>query len=76
MRRNISYRRLQRLAEMAATKDPKIMKQLIELAMHWENDVGFIIDKAFDLPHPPSTWKDLPKWLRKWNKAAKKIVGF
>lgn len=75
-RKSIGLRRLQCLAEIAAKRDSKILERLIELAMYWENDVGYVVDEFFSLPHPPSTWKELGKWRREWNKKAKQITGF
>jgi superfamily II DNA/RNA helicase len=72
----ITIKRLKKLAQMAVEKDPKVLPQIIDLAMHWENDLGDIVDEVFNLPKPPSKWNERMAWLRKWNKEAKKIVGF
>lgn len=75
-KQNIAYRRLKRLAEIAAQESSGALKELIELAMYWEDDVGGIVDAHFSLPSLPSSWKKVSRWNRVWNKKAKEIVGF
>jgi hypothetical protein len=75
-RKPVMERRLAKLADMAVAQSSKARKELVYLAMSWDNDVGSIVDSYFGLPHPPSDWKETPKWAKEWNKKAKEIVGF